>query len=84
MIFDREHIGKEVLRITQLLLLQCAKKVRTQSLHTFESPKKVRNNDPSALILFLLNLQDSEVLKNGLFLVHLDPAHGRLQVAGIS
>ena len=29
--------------------------------HNFESPKKVRSNDPSTLILFLLNPQDSEV-----------------------
>jgi len=32
--------------------------------HNFESPKKVRSNNPSALFLFLLNKQDSEVLTN--------------------
>ena len=45
--------------------------------HIFQSPKKVRNTAHSALILFLVNPQDSEVFKMVCIAIvaRLDPTH---------
>ena len=63
-------------------LVQWSAKFTVQLLHTylvlyFLIPKKVRNTARSALILFLVNPQDSEVFKMVSFAIvtRLDPTH---------